>query len=207
MKFEIKYQETYSRSELLLRTLFGFIYILIPHAFLLVFLGIWSSIITFIAFWAILFTGRYPQSFFEFQVDLIRWNNRVNARLFNLSDAYPAFGLNAEDEYTDFDMDYPESVDRGLVLIRLFFGGIYVIIPHGIILYFRFIAMMILNFLAFWVVLFTGKYPQSWHEFSVGTLRWMIRVNLYMSYMSDTYPPFSGREEDESKTDFEQREN
>jgi len=207
MKFEIKFQETYSRSELLLRSLFGWIYILLPHAFVLAFLGIWSAILTFISFWVIMFTGRYPQSFFEFQVDLLRWNNRVNARLFNLSDGYPGFGLKAEDEYTDFDMEYPESIDRGLVLIRMFFGGIYVLLPHGFILYFRFIAMMILNFLAFWVVLFTGKYPQSWHEFSVGTLRWAIRVNLYMSYMSDTYPPFNGKPMEGPVNDFEDREN
>ena len=206
MKFEIKYQENYSRSELLLRSIFGWIYILLPHAFLLVFLGIWSAILTFISFWVILFTGRYPQSFFEFQVDLLRWNNRLNARFYNLSDGYPAFGLKAEDEFTDFDMEYPETIDRGLVLIRFFFGFIYVLLPHGFILYFRTIAMMILSFLAFWVVLFTGKYPQSWHEFNVDTLRWIIRVNLYMTYMSDTYPPFNGKPLDSVK-DFEQRDN
>ncbi|HAW52672.1 MAG TPA: hypothetical protein DCX54_10155 [Flavobacteriales bacterium] len=207
MKFEIKYQETYSRSELILRALFGWLYILIPHAFLLTFLGIWSAILMFISFWVILFTGRYPQSFFEFQVDLMRWNNRLNARFYNLSDGYPAFGLKAEDEFTDFDLEYPETVDRGLVIIRFLFGFFYVLIPHGFILYFRSIAMLILCFLAFWVVLFTGKYPQSWHAFNVDTLRWMLRVNLYLMYMIDIYPPFNGKPLENAGDDFEQRDN
>ncbi len=159
MKFEIKYQERYSRSELLLRTLFGWIYILLPHMFLMVFLSIWSGILSFLSFWIILFTGRYPESFFEFQVDLIRWSTRLNARLYNLSDGYPAFGLQSHDDFTTFELKYPENVDRGLVLIRFLFGFFYVLLPHGFILYFRLIAMAILNFLAFWVVLFTGKYP------------------------------------------------
>jgi len=60
MTLNITLQEEYSRGELLLRSFFGFIYILLPHAFLLAFFGIWGSILGFIAFWLILFTGRYP---------------------------------------------------------------------------------------------------------------------------------------------------
>ena len=198
MKFTINYQESYSRGELLLRTFFGFFYIMLPHLFLLIFVSIWSAILTFISFWVILFTGRYPQSFYEFQVNLIRWNIRVNARLYNLSDGYPSFGINGTDEYTDVQIPYPENLSRGLQILKLLFGVIYVGIPHGFVLLFRSLWTQILAFLAWWVVLFTGKYPQSWHEFNVGTLRWSTRVNLYLSYMIDDYPPFSGREDDNS---------
>ena len=198
MKFTINYQESYSRGELLLRTFFGVFYIMLPHLFLLLFVSIWSAILTFISFWVILFTGRYPQSFYEFQVNLIRWNIRVNARLYNLSDGYPSFGINGTDEYTDVQIPYPENLSRGLQILKLLFGVIYVGIPHGFVLLFRSLWTQILAFLAWWVVLFTGKYPQSWHEFNVGTLRWSTRVNLYLSYMIDDYPPFSGREDDNS---------
>lgn len=193
MKFEIKHQESYSRGELLLRNFFGFIYILIPHMFLLLFMGLWGSILSFISFWAILFTGKYPESFFEYQVGLIKWQTRVSARTYNLSDGYPSFGINGEDEFTNVEIEYPESISRGLTLVRLFFGTIYVLIPHGFMLFFRSIGTMFLMFLAFWAVLFTGKYPASWHSFNVGTLRWSIRVGLYLGNMSDTYPPFSGK--------------
>ena len=56
------------------------------------------------------------------------------------------------------------------------------------------IATQFLGFLAFWAVLFTGEYPQSWFDFNVGTLRWATRVKIYMGNMTDEYPPFSGKE-------------
>ncbi|MEQ8338434.1 MAG: DUF4389 domain-containing protein [Cyclobacteriaceae bacterium] len=193
MTLTIKHQETYSRGELLLRTIFGFFYIGIPHFFLLFFVGIWSAILQFISFWAILFTGRYPESFFEFQVGVMRWNIRVNARIWNLSDGYPAFGIHGTDDQTSLDVPYPESLSRGLAIVKLLFGAIYVGLPHGFILFFRLIWGAILSFIAFWVVLFTGKYPESWHTFNTNTIRWSTRVNIYLGFMNDKYPPFSGQ--------------
>ena len=104
MKLTIQHQESYSRGELLLRTFFGWIYIIIPHAFILLFVSLWGAILQFVAFWVILFTGRYPQSMFEFQVGLMKWNLRVSARLYNISDGYPAFGL---ERPCDFSPDLP----------------------------------------------------------------------------------------------------
>ncbi len=192
MKIEIKYQKNYSRGELLLRSMLGSIYIIFPHIFLLIFVSMWGMVLSFISFWIVLFTGRYPQSFFEFQEKLYRWNLRVAARMNNLSDGYPTFGINGTDEYTTLEIDYPESLSRGTLLLRAIFGSIYVILPHGFLLFFRMVGTLILQFLAWWVVLFTGSYPKSWHEFNVGTIRWNYRVNIYMSFMTDKYPPFSG---------------
>jgi hypothetical protein len=124
----------------------------------------------------------------------MRWSLRLNARMFNLSDGYPAFGLNASDEYTSLDVEYAEKLGRGLVILKLLFGWLYVAIPHGFALYFRLIWSYILAFIAWWAVLFTGKYPETWHSFNVGTLRWATRISLYLGYMSDDYPPFSGKE-------------
>jgi len=195
MKLSITHQENYSRGELLLRTFFGFIYMTLPHAFLLFFFGMWSAILTFISFWVILFTGRYPESFFEYQVKLIRWNIRLNARRYNLCDGYPSFFIDGADDRTSFNMDYPESLSRGNALLKAFFGWLYCAVPHVFILLFRLFWGAILSFVAWWVVLFSGKYPEGIHEFNVGTLRWTTRLNLYLTYMTDQYPPFSGREE------------
>lgn len=192
MKIEIKLQDRYSRGELLLRTLFGGIYIVFPHMFLLIFVGIWSSILSFIAFIAVLFTGRYPQSMFEFQLGLLQWNLRLTARIYNLSDGYPAFGIKGTDDYTSIELEYPEKLSRGLLLLRWLFGGIYVMIPHGFILFFRSLWSQVLFILGWWVVLFTAKYPASFHKFITGTIRWQMRVNIYMAFMTDDYPPFSG---------------
>ena len=193
MNLDVKYQKRYSRGELLLRSIFGPIYILIPHLFILIFVSLWAQILSFISWWIVLFTAEYPKSFFEFQEGLYRWNLRVNARLNNLCDGYPPFGINAEDEYTVLEIPYPERLSRGTLLLRTFFGAIYVILPHAFMLFFRTIASTVLQFIAWWVVLFTAEYPKSWHEFNVGTLRWAMRVNVYMSFMTDEYPPFSGK--------------
>jgi hypothetical protein len=124
----------------------------------------------------------------------MKWTVRLQARSFNISDGYPSFGVKGTDEYTDLIVEYPEKISRGLVLVRLFFGIFYVYIPHLFILYFRAIFVGILVFVAWWIVLFTGKYPADMHNWVVGQVRWMTRINLYMMYMTDKYPPFTGEE-------------
>jgi hypothetical protein len=79
-------------------------------------------------------------------------------------------------------------------MVRLFFGAFYVFIPHYFILYFRAIWVGIIYIACWWVVLFTGKYPKTMHEWVVGQIRWQMRVTLYMKFMTDTYPPFTGDE-------------
>jgi len=69
----------------------------------------------------------------------------------------------------------------------------YVMIPHGFCLFFYGIAAMFVQFIAWWAILFTGKYPKGMFDFVVGYYRWSMRVNGYMGYMTDEYPPFNGR--------------
>lgn len=194
MKLDITHQESYSRGELLLRSFLGWLYIGIPHGFLLFFLGIWSAIQAFVTFWIVLFTGNFPEGIFEFQYKLMKWILRLYATLFNFIDGTPAFGLDGTSDKVTFELERPEKVSQGLVLVRAFFGGIYVMVPHGFCLYFRMIATGFLAFLAWWSVLFTGNYPEKWHAFNVGTIRWALRIGLYMGYYTDDYPPFSGKE-------------
>jgi hypothetical protein len=194
MKLKVKLQESYSRLELLLRSVFGFFYILLPHGFLLFFVSLWGAILQFVAFWIVLFTGKYPKSMFEFQTGLLRWNLRLNARMYNVADGYPSFGIGGTDEYTTLEVEYPERISRALVLVRLFFGIFYVYLPHGFILFFRGIFVMFLVFISWWIVLFTGKYPAEFHGWIVGQIRWSTRLSLYMSFMTDKYPAFTGDE-------------
>jgi hypothetical protein len=55
------------------------------------------------------------------------------------------------------------------------------------------LATSFLNFLSWWSILFSGRIPANWFQFNVGTLRWMVRLNMYMANMTDDYPPFSGK--------------
>lgn len=191
MKYGIKHQESYSRGELLLRTLFGVFYIMLPHALVLVFLMIGSAFLNFITFWAILFTGKFPEGMFNYQVNLHRWQMRLVSRIQNLSDGYPAFGLTAQDPNIILEIERPETSNRLTVLLRMLFGVLYVMIPHMICLAFLSIGAVFVRLIAFWVVLITGKYPEGMHKFMVGLMRWQFRVNAYMGYLTDTYPPFS----------------
>jgi hypothetical protein len=193
MEFNIVRQDSYSRGELLLRTFFGWLYIMAPHVILLIFIGFWSNVLHFIAWWFILFTGRYPESFFEFHVNLLNWSMRLNASLNNLVDGYPAFGLSGSHAGVTLRVPYPEFLSRSKLLLRTFLGVFYVTIPHGICLYGRLIATSFLQMLSWWSILFTGNIPASWFEFNVGTLRWTLRLNLYLTNMTDVYPPFSGK--------------
>ncbi len=194
MKLTITHQEKYSRGQLILRTLFGWIYIAIPHGFLLGVVGIWSAILSFVTFWVVLFTGKFPENIFKLQIAYQNWSLRVMASLSNLVDGYPAFLPKGTSDTVKLEVPRPEKVRQGLVIVRLLFGAIYVGIPHGICLFGRLIATAVVQFVAWWAVLFTGKYPARMHAFSVGTQRWVQRISLYLGYFTDEYPKFSGKE-------------
>jgi hypothetical protein len=191
MKYGVKHQDSYSRGELILRSMFGGLYIALPHALALIFLLIGSMFINIIAFWAILITGKFPEGMFNYQLNLQRWSLRVNSRLMNLSDGYPAFGLSAQDSNIMIEVERQESYSRLSVLGRQMFGFLYVYFPHMFCLVFLQIGVMLVRLIAFWAVLITGKYPKGMHDYMVGVMRWTFRVNLYMSFMTDKYPPFS----------------
>lgn len=193
MELKIQKAEKLSRGQLLLRTFFGALYIAIPHVFVMIFVAIWAAILGFLAWWVILFTGKYPQSWFELQVKLQSWSIRLSASLSNMIDGYPQIGLKGSHPMVTFTANNPEKLSRGMLLVKTLFGFIYVSIPHVFCLLFRIIWGSILSFLAWWVILFTAKYPQSWFEYQEGTLRWQTRVGLYLANMTDEYPPFSGK--------------
>ena len=193
MKLEVKYPESFSRKELLLRSFFGIFYIYIPHMFILSILSFGLSFVHLFATISIVFSGEYPKGMYNYTVNLFRWLARVHLRFYNLADGYPAFGLDKGDDALTMEFTYPEKIDKGSVIIRFLFGGFYVGIPHMFLLMFRMFANSFVSMIGFFSILFTGKYPKGMFEFSVGTLRWMFRVNEYMYYISDTYPPFSGK--------------
>lgn len=90
---------------------------------------------------------------------------------------------------------YPEQSSRGLALASIFFmlPKLLIILPHIVALYFIRIVALIAWILGQWVVLFTGKYPRSFHNFVTGALRWQTRVAGYLYGLTDKYPPFTLR--------------
>lgn len=87
---------------------------------------------------------------------------------------------------------YPESPSRLLALLgALFFFKAILLIPHFIVLYFLQIAAAIAIYIGYWVVVFTGRYPRSLFNFTVGVQRWNLRITAWMAGWADSYPPFS----------------
>jgi len=195
LHFKIDYPEKSSRGILLLRWLFGAIYVMIPHGFLLCFYGIAVSFVSIIAWWAILFTGKYPEGMYNFVLNYYRWYVRVMAYMLKLTDVCPPFnGKEVEGHPVHFNLDYPSNLSRGILILRWLFGGIYVMVPHGFLLFFMQIAAGFIGIIAWWAILFSGKYPEGMFGFMERYMRWVLRVIAYMSKMTDKYPPFNGKE-------------
>jgi hypothetical protein len=192
VQVKIDHPERLSRGILLLKTFFGWIYVGIPHGVCLMALSIASGFLTFLAWFAVLFTGKYPKSFFDFNVGVYNWSLRVAAYLGLLRDEYPPFSFDVAYP-ANVAVVYPEKSSRGLLFLRLFFAGIYVGIPHGVCLYIRMIGHGVVAFIAWWAILFTGKMPESMFRFMSGTYRWLINIQAYQSFLTDEYPPFTGK--------------
>ena len=160
----------------------------IPHYIVLYFLSIAASVVTIIAFFAILFTGKYPKSLFDFMAGYWRWSWRVGFYGYGVlgTDKYPPFTLDKAAYPADFDIAYPDRLSQGMVLIKWWLLAI----PHYIILYVLSAVLEILVLVCGFILLFTGKYPEDLLKFNVGINRWMYRVYAYVTLMTDEYPPF-----------------
>src|SRR5687768_13498648 len=183
----------------------------IPHYVVLLFLWIAFLVTTVIAGFAILFTGRYPRSLFNFNVGVLRWNWRVAFYTYSAlgTDRYPPFTLARTDYPADFDVDYPEHLSRGLVLVKSWLLAI----PHLIIVglfsanisywwatrdswsanYSSSVGISLLGLLvviAGVLLLITLDYPRALFDLVLGLNRWQYRVITYVALMRDEYPPF-----------------
>lgn len=135
---------------------------------------------------AILFRKKYPRWWFDWNVSLTKFSTRIGAYLLLLRDEYPAL---AEDQFVNIELRYPDAakdLSRGMPLVKWFLA-----IPHIFILVFLGISVVFVTIIAWFAILFTGKYPAGMHEFVVGVLRWSLRVNAYAFLLiTDEYPPF-----------------
>ncbi|MEV2225959.1 DUF4389 domain-containing protein [Nocardia vinacea] len=179
----------------------------IPHYIVLFFLWIAFVVLTVVAGFSILFTGRYPRSLFDFNVGVLRWTWRVHFYAFAAlgTDRYPPFSLQSTDYPADLQIDYPQQLSRGLVLVKWWLLAI----PHYLIV----LAMTntgpafdwgsdnndgstgisllgILVLVAAVTLLFTARYPRRLFDFILGINRWAYRVAAYATLMRDEYPPF-----------------
>lgn len=135
----------------------------------------------------ILFRKRYPRWWFDFAQELTRFSMRIGAYVALLTDEYPS---TVEHQRVHLDLDYPDAdadLNRGLPLVKWFLA-----IPHYIVLFFLTIAAFFVVVIAWFAILFTGRYPRGLFDFVVGVGRWWLRVDAYAFLLvTDRYPPFS----------------
>ena len=175
----------------------------IPHFVVLAFLWLAFTVMTVVAFFAIVFTGRYPRAIFDFNLGVLRWTWRVSFYAYSAlgTDRYPPFTLGAVPDYpATLEVPYPEHLSRGLALVKwwllaiphylvvgVFVGGAGALLwawPGGVGL----IGLLVL--FAAVVLLFSGRYPGGIFDFVLGLNRWVFRVVAYAGLMTDQYPPF-----------------
>ena len=150
--------------------------------------GLLGAVVLFLAivsWFTIVIGGTHITGIRQFMTFYMRWRVRALAYLMLLEDAYPPFG----------DESYPASIDivdpagpRDRLSVGL---RIVLAIPHFVVLFFVVLAWCLTTIAAWFIILFTGAYPQGLYEFGAGALRWLLRVQAYMLLLVDDYPPFS----------------
>ena len=162
--------------------------LIIPHVVVLIFLWIAYVLLTIFAFFVILFTGKYPRGIFDFNVGVLRWSWRVTFYSYNAlaTDRYPPFSLSTRDYPANLEVEYPERLSRGLVLIKWWLLAI----PHYLFLQGWGSLTSLLAIFGAVGLLFNGRYPADIFHLVIGFNRWALRVAAYASLMTDEYPPF-----------------
>jgi len=177
----------------------------IPHFIALFFLWAAFVVMTIVAFFAIVFTGRYPRGVFDFNAGVLRWTWRVVFYSYAAlgTDRYPPFTLDDVADYpARLEVDYPEQLSRGLVLVKWWLLAI----PHYIVVailvggtsgflwweesYWGPGLITVLVLIAGVALLFTTRYPRGIFDFVLALDRWVLRVAAYAGLMTDRYPPF-----------------
>jgi Domain of unknown function (DUF4389) len=172
--------------------------LLIPHYIALLVLWIAFFVLTIVAFFAILVTGRYPRHIFDFNLGVLRWTWRVGFYSYSAlgTDRYPPFTLGHLPDYpATLEIEYPDRLSRGLVLVKswllaipqylvvgIFVGGWGHLMGPGLV------GLLVL--IAAIVVLVRNRYPLGIFDFLMGMNRWVVRVTAYAALMRDEYPPF-----------------
>lgn len=165
----------------------------IPHFVVVNALEVASKVIAVVSWFAVLITGRLPEGLANFQAMYVRYSVRTATYAFFLRDEYPPFAFTTTPDDPGDDprvrVDFVPRLDGRNRLTTAF--RLILVIPHAIALVFLSLAVWVVAGIAFFGVLFTGRWPAGLRDFALGVGRWLVRVQAYMLLLTDEYPPFS----------------
>ena len=165
--------------------------IVLPHYVVLFFLAIGAMFVGFIAFFATLFTAKYPEGMWNYMVGVHRWAMRVMAYQMLITDKYPPFTLQeTPDDTIQLVAEYPEHVSRW----RPLFAWL-IVIPYAIVASLIFLVAQICSFFGFFTILFTKHIPDGLFNVIRNGFTWNLRTGFYSYWMSTEYPPFEWDED------------
>jgi Domain of unknown function (DUF4389) len=140
-----------------------------------------------IAWFAVLFTGKYPSGIFNFVVGTLRWSQRVTDYALLMTDAYPPFSFDYDPNYSvRVAIEYPGKMANWRPLVQWI-----LIIPYYIAAQMlAAIWLYLIVIISWFAILFTGRYPQALWDFSLVAQRWNLRASAYGLFLTDKYPPW-----------------
>jgi hypothetical protein len=160
--------------------------LVIPHFFVLFFVGIAAFFVAIFGFFAVLITGRWPRGAFDFIVGTFRWAYRVVAYFHLMTDRYPPFSLADDPDYPiRLTVEYPEQMARWRPLVQWILS-----IPYLIVAGVFYWLTGVLTFIAFFTILFTKQIPRGLYELMIPGFRWNVRGSAYGYFLTDRYPPW-----------------
>jgi hypothetical protein len=167
--------------------------LMIPHLIVLEVLQMVAGVLAFVAWFIVLFTGRLPEGIATFQAMTLRYQVRTMVPLYWWSEDYPPFAFDAQAAdpggypHARYDVE-PALENRNRLSVGLRF--LY-LIPHLFVLAVLWLVFFLLSIIAFFAVLFTGRWPEGMKRFCLGVLHWTMRVSAYAYLLIDDYPPFT----------------
>jgi Domain of unknown function (DUF4389) len=165
----------------------------IPHFLVLYALRILAQVLSVISWFAIVFTGSMPEAFANLQAMYMRYEQRVYTYAEFMREEYPPFAFGTttadggEDPRVRVDVT-PELTDRNRLTVAF---RLILVIPQAFVLFFLFLGAVFCILVAFFAVLFTGKWPFALQDYVIKCQRWYVRVEAYTLLLTDQYPPFS----------------
>jgi hypothetical protein len=190
--FRIPRAEKTSRLLMLLRP-----FMLIPIGIWVGIVGMAAGFLGFLSFWAIIITGRYPRSFWEFNTRYLRRRIRVSAYTMLLCDVYPPFSGEEGGYPVEMRIIYPESLSR----LTVFFRPLICFPQFFFLMVFSW-GYAFISFLTFWSTLVIGRIPDAFWNFLTRYFVYVGRLNAYMMFLVDEYPPFNGRQSIVAEQEF-----